>query len=294
MLKNLLDKLYPHTNGVLVSTVNGLLDQSKGNVSKYTIEYIDDARSATFYAFGTTKSKNKPAVLLFNSDDISSAYTALFEAKYQDTVVFVIVLNEQNDFLFLDFCSAARIKIKNISDVENISLENMNVSGPVIIEIKSDFEKLNVNFEKIDIEMFSDIMDAVDKIYISGIEIEGHNIYGLIENKNYSYGTISKFFGASYYSDKKNILCCSAKEAIRDLNIFNCRYKNKNMIILIYDSLEYVFEYEEWVKSNEFEYIEVDNLTNDLLKKVVNNTCDTVIHIRKNKYMTGGTICIQS
>ena len=241
MIQKIINKIcHADSNPEVVSTI----DEIPANI------YINDARSAAFYAFGQER-KGSGAILVLNGYELQSAYTAITEAWFQKANLYVVAIFDKINGLntnFLNRCVNKTIFIENEEELNKIDSDFVKVIGPKLIKVMGK----NVNVEK---NNYNDLISDIKKIN-NDIEIITYNAKD--EQKQnisemHKYGILSKYLGKTAVSDKSSILLCTADIFLLDLNIFNSRYVSEKFKILVVDKDNVIKKkkIDDWISSNE-------------------------------------------
>ena len=93
----------------------------KENISQnFTVELMDDVRSATFFTLGETNIKNEPIVLMIDGRFLPSVYTGITEAWFQRKTIIIVALYEKYSEIkceYLKRCTSNIITIYNDEDI---------------------------------------------------------------------------------------------------------------------------------------------------------------------------------
>lgn len=240
MVKDIINKIrYFSPKLEVISTVDGVAAD----------RYINDARSATFYAFGEER-RDFGAILIIRGYELQSAYTAITEAWFQKANIYIIAIFDKFDEIntnFLKRCVNKTLFIENVEELGKIDDSFNDIIGPKLINVIDKSTSTN----EID---YGNIVSNIKKINknIEVIQYNGNNI----EEKNicekYKYGVLSKYLGKTAVSDKDSILLCTPEIFFLDLNIFNSRYVSDKFKIIVIDkdNLIRLKHIDKWIISN--------------------------------------------
>lgn len=233
------------------------------------ITYCDDVRSAAFNAFGKSK-LGESVVLLINGAYLPSVYTVLTEAWFQKANLIVVALYDSIydiETNYLNRCTISNMKFYE-KDYELFSSkieDSLNMIGPKVFNIVTtkmnikeiDYDKIVVELSKVmkkDDQLITYNSLVTDKEY----KFECNNIL-----PKYKYGILSKYFAMMTELQSKAILLCDDSCVKVDSNIFNSRYVNENLKIIILQKSK-SFDVEEWISANNIKFIESKNLKSDI------------------------------
>lgn len=239
---------------------------------KFNVQILNDLRSATFFANGEVNACNEPVILILKGDFLPNIYTGITEAWFQRSNINIISLFEEYDDIkieYLERCIPNIITIydDNIEKYKNKVLDILNNNMPSLINIK-----YNTKLEKkID---YGDIINILNNCVDNKIEVftynganrSNKNIEILNIEPKYKYGILSKYMG--YITGKgKKVLILLPYELLKiDLNIFNNRYINKNVKIVIL-KMKQNSNIEKWIQENKIEVIKTEKLNKNIFKK---------------------------
>lgn len=274
------------TNDVYEKIESIVFDNLRKNLE---IEKFDDLRSATFYSLGRTNLKNEPIILMFNGQYLSNIYTAITEAWFQKRTVIAIALYNNYDEInsnYLENCIPNIINIyeEDISRYKEKIICASNQKSPCLINIKSQY---NIEQEKIDysniLKKLNNILNIQNKVFIYNSEVEEkkYNFSVSTINNKYKYGTLSKYMGYITGKNEKTILCATTDILKLDLNIFNNRYINQNLKIILYDNKNILKEntIEEWIEKNNIKVTCKKNINEENLKEFIDSNNPEIIVI---------------
>lgn len=224
----------------------------------FDITKIEDIRSATFYALGISYMSEKNSIVLIEGEYLPNIYTGITEAWFQKKNIIVIALYNDLDKInseYLKKCVPSIINIYN-NDIEKYKekIENaLKGIFPVLINIRySNFLNTGINYDEI-LENLNQFLKEDDEIFLyNSNNIKNYNFKINYIKEEYKYGTISKYMGYVIANNKKILLCCTDEILKLDLNIFNNRYINNNIKIIILNKENFIFQknIDEWINSN--------------------------------------------
>ena len=231
----------------------------KENISQnFTVELMDDVRSATFFTLGETNIKNEPIVLMIDGRFLPSVYTGITEAWFQRKTIIIVALYEKYSEIkceYLKRCTSNIITIYNDEDINYNEKINsiINKKYPALINIKVDFSK---NDEDIDLNVLDNVSEILNKdneMWLYDLKVEKeYNCKTKIISDTYKYGMLSKYMGYITGKNEKVLLVSKSDILKLDLNIFNNRYMNENFKVILFDVDNILKEndIEKWIMEN--------------------------------------------
>ena len=230
---------------------------------QFEIDLVSDVRSATFFACGKAEISDSPVLLIVKNDFISNCYTGLVESWFQRRKIIVLSIGTNivnKDFGYLSNCSEAIWKIQNQNDIfDFFNCCNFAQSKPYVFVIEDSISPVSKEIPLIKRTSFD--FSVFDTIFIynsfrtSFLDNEDR-IRIIYDNEKYC--VFSKFIGFVTAKNKPCLIIVPSSFVNYDLNIFNNRYSNKNIkIILKVDSDEQIIQ--NWVCSNGFKVFKTDN-----------------------------------
>lgn len=240
--------------------------------TNFNFEILNDLRSATFFANGEVNSNNKPLVLITNGNYLTNIYTGITEAWFQRSNINIISIFEKYDDIRVEYLRRCIPDIltmyeDNIEEYKETIYKFMSNNMPSLINIKYTLK----SEEKIDYTNITNILDSIVKnkvdVFTYNSENKSKNNINIINiEPKYKYGVLSKYMG--YVSAKKQkILIILPYELLKiDLNIFNNRYINKNVKIIINKKKEQS-NIKEWIKDNNIEILQTKKLDKNIFEK---------------------------
>lgn len=289
MLSELLDIIYPFSNGSLVTSCSHFKDIIKNLNVNYAVEEVNDARSATFFAFGKSNNTFAPTVVVVDEKDATSTYTGLTEAMYQNIPVFMVVISKHENDEFWSFCTGKHFVVRNereILEIKNtlpIIFDEIKFS-PILFEVIMEYQTDLLHLSGEIVTSIGEYLSNQDNIIVSNIALDGYedtDKYKVIEDCNETYGVISKYVGYCYNSVVTNILICSSKDVYLDINIFNCRYISPTLKIFVYENCDYSINIRDWVEANGFKYMTVNCIDNSTVDEVMNCNMPILVYIKR-------------
>lgn len=250
----------------------------------FSFSHCDDVRSAAFNAFGKCK-LGEPVVLLINGAYLSSVYTVLTEAWFQKANLIVVALYDSVydiETNYLNRCTVSNMKLYE-KDYELFSSkieESLNIIGPKVFNIVTTKMNVKENDYYNIIAELSKVMRNEDQL-ITYNSLHTDKEYKFICKNilpKYKYGTLSRYFAMMTELPTKAILLCDDSCVKVDSNIFNSRYINNNLKIIILQKSN-SFDIKEWVTANGIKFIESNNLKNDI-KEFYGSTVSTVLLVK--------------
>lgn len=226
---------------------------------------FDDIRSATFFALGKAIKKNKIIALFIPGEYITNVYTGITEAWFQKANVLVIAMyNNYYDVKcdYMDRClmRKATFYSKDLDKINNeiISMCNFEINGPALLNVISsqlNGDSNSVNAYSSILNCFKDVLEKDSEVFCYNINKDELGKYQFKINNissKYKYGIISKYMGYVNGLDKKVVLCCTSDCILLDSNIFNNRYINEHIKIVIIDKDEIITRknIDSWINSN--------------------------------------------
>ena len=149
-------------------------------------------------------------------------------------------------------------------------------SNPLKLEEKSDYANI--------INILNDIVkDKVD-VFAYNTENESNNNIKImnIESK-YKYGILSKYMGYITAKKQKSLIVLPYELLKIDLNIFNNRYINENVKIVVNKEKGQTNNIEEWIKDNNIEILQTKKLDKNIFKNFWNLDKTNVLIVEEEK-----------
>ncbi len=239
----------------------------------FDMQSFNDLRSATFFSNGEVNSNNKPVILILKGEFLPNIYTGITEAWFQRSNINIIAIFENYDNMKVEYLKRCipdilTIYDDNIEKYKNIIYKFMNKDMPFMINIKCmlKLEEKN-NYTNI-INALNDDIKGKNDIFAYNINIESDNNINIINiEPKYKYGVLSKYMGYITAKEKKSLLILPYELLKIDLNIFNNRYINEKVKIIVNKENNQVNNIEEWIKDNNIEIFQMKKLDKNILKK---------------------------
>lgn len=245
-----------------------ITDDLMQNLEKDVVDYIkenfnvtnmDDIRSATFFSLGNANIINKSICIIIDGEYLPNIYTGITEAWFQKKNIIVIALYKDFDRIN---CEYLRKCVPNIINIYNndISFYRSKIEMvaksccPALINVKNENLKNNSKDYSNLCNILNKFLKNTDEIFLYNANIESKYNFKIKNiQKEHKYGILSKYMAYTIAKQKKIILCCTAEVLKLDLNIFNNRYVNENIKIIVIDDENFTTQkhMEEWIKSNE-------------------------------------------
>lgn len=288
MLNDLLNMLYPFTNGSITTSYNHSDNIDCDSLNKYKIETVNDARSATFFALGKSKNMFKPTVLLIDDQEAASTYTGLTEAIYQKVQVFIVVMSKGEKADFWSFCTGRHFVVRTKDDFSELAEMLFNTYEkikfePMVIEVVMDY---HVNRQAVDENLILSIgnyLDKSDTVSVSNMhmnfDVTSLNFNVTVDNGE--YGIISKYIGYIWRSVNINILICTSRDLYLDINTFNCKYISSKLKVFVYDVPGYIFNIQEWIEANSITYISINRVEHSVIKDLIESDNPILVHVKR-------------
>ena len=256
--------------------------------ANFSMQIFNDLRSATFFSNGEVNSSNKPVILIIKGEFLPNIYTGITEAWFQRSNINIISIFERYDDIkveYLERCIPDILTIYDdgIEEYKNTIYKFIDNNMPALINIKYTL-KLE---EKSDYTSIINMLDSIVKntvdVFIYNSKNESKNNINImnIETK-YKYGILSKYMGYITAKEKKSLLILPYELLKIDLNIFNNRYINENVKIIIYKEKEQN-NIEEWIKDNKIEILKTKKIDEKILQKFWNLNKASVLIVEEEK-----------
>ena len=210
-----------------------------------------DARSAAFFAMGSTMKEKTTVGLALPGAYLASTYTAITEAWFQKVNVVVFAFYDKLSEVSTAWIDRCIVKSMTIgADEIDDSIDEIEsccgMNGPVLINIvgvKDD--ETSFDYRKWIDAIRQKEGNAKIRCYNA---IQSDGIIN-IPSKD-KYGVISKYIGMSVAVNVGYLLCTSECFLI-DANVFRTRYANGNMKIILFDdgNLEKI-DAKSWIAGN--------------------------------------------
>lgn len=271
MVKDLIDKLID--GGFHTIVVTGCCHQAENSKAMF----IEDPRSAAFYALGLLKTGSKRLALIVDENYVGNMYTALTECWFQRIPLLVVTYNANvnNSLEYLDRCIDYKTNVRDIDSLPNVLSCCQDKHSPTLIRVH----------QKDSTEEFV-CLEICKKVQLSGYNgrILAYG-QGLAEkpdakpiNPRHKFGTISKYIG---YTVSKDALLIIPEHILGlDANILNCRYISpKVKIIVIADGHD--FKIGDWARGNSIEFIE-GNLNDSVpsIQELVKSELPSILYLK--------------
>jgi len=220
-----------------------------------SIYSIMDARSAAFFAYSYSKSKQVRVGLIVEECYLSNVYTALTESWFQNIPLVVLAVNSSgfNGTQYLERCVSSISFETSISDVKK-KIEEYHGDKPILIKIASSIpveKEYNV----------SSLIDAIRVKYENRIEV--FNPAGRLNEKliypisvEHKYGIISKYIGR-LTAIKDSLLIIPEHLLELDSNVFNIRNLPAGFkVIIINEDINLFKKMSNWFVANKIKQFE--------------------------------------
>lgn len=252
------------------------------------LEIFYDARSAAFFSLGNSSLDENETILIIRGEYLSNIYTAMTEAWFQKKQIIVIAVYEKYDDIKCEYIRRCMPNIINIYDQsiemykEKIQLV-LNQNYPCLINIVMDISNISkkkINYENI-FKKFSNLLCRDDEIFVyNSIDRKYDYQFKIknIEEKN-KYGALSKYIGYVTAKEKKIVLCAPLEILTIDLNIFNNRYTDSNVKIILFGKESKEVEISNWVRENKINIKFLEEIDDKELKEFYNSDKPEIIFI---------------
>ena len=256
--------------------------------ANFNMQIFNDLRSATFFSNGEVNSSNKPVILIIRGEFLPNIYTGITEAWFQRSNINIISIFEKYDNIkveYLERCIPDILIIYDdgIEEYKNTIYKFIDNNMPALINIKYT---LNLE-EKSDYTSIINMLDSIVKntvdVFIYNSKNESKNNINIMNiEPKYKYGILSKYMGYITAKEKKSLLIMPYELLKIDLNIFNNRYINENVKIIIYKGKEQN-NIEEWIKDNKIEILKTEKIDEKIFKKFWNLNKASVLIVEEEK-----------
>lgn len=219
------------------------------DMSHFVTDYIEDARSAVFAAYGTAKIDKNPVVIITEDAYLPNTYTGLTEAWFQRIPVIVIALNSDSmeSSRYLERCVDSSFLVNSLSDIDEAINKIFLCSGPSLIKVKEQNKEdtiIDYSYILNCLESFSRFQSVI--CYNS--KINSQRITDV--DPQYKYGILSKYIG-SLNGGAKSILCIPEELLGLDTNIFNIRNLPSNFRLVVKSTGSgHWGKMEKWISKN--------------------------------------------
>ena len=256
--------------------LESIIDKDKEYIkTNFNFEILSDLRSATFFANGEVNSDNKPVILIINGEYLANIYTGITEAWFQRSNINIISIFEKYDDIKIEYlrrCIPDILTIyeENIEEYKETIYKFINNNMPSLINIKYMLK----SEEKVDYTNITNILDSIVKnkvdVFTYNSENKSKNNINIMNiERKYKYGVLSKYMGYVSAKKQKTLIILPYELLKIDLNIFNNRYINKNVKIIINKRKEQS-NIKEWIKDNNIEILQTRNLDKNIFEKFWN------------------------
>lgn len=256
--------------------------------ANFNMQIFNDLRSATFFSNGEVNSSNKPVILIIAGEFLPNIYTGITEAWFQRSNINIISIFEKYDDIkveYLERCIPDILTIYDdgIEEYKNTIYKFIDNNMPALINIKYTL-KLE---EKSDYTSITNMLDSIVKntvdVFIYNSKNESKNNIKVINiEPKYKYGILSKYMGYITAKEKKSLLIMPYELLKIDLNIFNNRYINEDVKIIIYKGKEQN-NIEEWIKDNKIEILKTEKIDEKIFKKFWDLNKASVLIVEEEK-----------
>lgn len=256
--------------------------------ANFNMQIFNDLRSATFFSNGEVNTSNKPIILIIKGEFLPNIYTGVTEAWFQRSNINIISIFEKYDEIkveYLERCIPDILTIYDdgIEEYKNTIYKFIDNNMPALINIKYTL-KLE---EKSDYTSITNMLDSIVKntvdVFIYNSKNESKNNINIMNiEPKYKYGILSKYMGYITAKEKKSLLIMPYELLKIDLNIFNNRYINENVKIIIYKGKEQN-NIEEWIKDNKIEILKTEKIDEKIFKKFWDLNKASVLIVEEEK-----------
>ena len=256
--------------------------------ANFNMQIFNDLRSATFFSNGEVNTSNKPIILIIKGEFLPNIYTGITEAWFQRSNINIISIFEKYDEIkveYLERCIPDILTIYDdgIEEYKNTIYKFIDNNMPALINIKYTL-KLE---EKSDYTSIINMLDSIVKntvdVFIYNSKNESKNNINIMNiEPKYKYGILSKYMGYITAKEKKSLLIMPYELLKIDLNIFNNRYINENVKIIIYKGKEQN-NIEEWIKDNKIEILKTEKIDEKIFKKFWDLNKASVLIVEEEK-----------
>lgn len=256
--------------------------------ANFNMQIFNDLRSATFFSNGEVNTSNKPIILIIKGEFLPNIYTGVTEAWFQRSNINIISIFEKYDEIkveYLERCIPDILTIYDdgIEEYKNTIYKFIDNNMPALINIKYTL-KLE---EKSDYTSIINMLDSIVKntvdVFIYNSKNESKNNINIMNiEPKYKYGILSKYMGYITAKEKKSLLIMPYELLKIDLNIFNNRYINENVKIIIYKGKEQN-NIEEWIKDNKIEILKTEKIDEKIFKKFWDLNKASVLIVEEEK-----------
>ena len=243
--------------------------------ANFNMQIFNDLRSATFFSNGEVNSSNKPVILIIAGEFLPNIYTGITEAWFQRSNINIISIFEKYDDIKIEYlrrCIPDILTIyeENIEEYKETIYKFINNNMPSLINIKYMLK----SEEKVDYTNITNILDSIVKnkvdVFTYNSENKSKNNINIMNiERKYKYGVLSKYMGYVSAKKQKTLIILPYELLKIDLNIFNNRYINKNVKIIINKKKEQS-NIKEWIKDNDIEILQTRNLDKNIFEKFWN------------------------
>ncbi len=211
-------------------------------------EYILDARSAGFYAFGKALKEQKSVALIVDGRYLPSLLTSMTEAWFQKANVIIIACYSHFSQVKCQYFERVTLSTQTVEEISSEIIEqSVCKKGPVLINLVGVKNKK----KSFDYGVIPQVLKG-EKLYLyqAGKEYDDANIR--VIDERHKYGVISRYMGMLAVASEKIFLSCPAECLMIDLNVLNNRYSvnGARMIILDREKLVRQNKVDRWLESN--------------------------------------------
>ena len=173
MLKNVLNTLKTNKYDEIIYTFGieeAIQEEEKKYInSNFSVEKINDARSATFYALGKENLHNN-CIILVNGDEIQNILTGITETWFQKLNIVIIALYKKYDDIKTDFLRRVMPNIihifeENYKEYEPSIIKATNAYSPTLITLKYNLILQEYNYNSL-IKKLYKILKEDDEIFL--------------------------------------------------------------------------------------------------------------------------------
>jgi hypothetical protein len=290
MINKLIDYYYYRRceNIVITNEVVFLLDLIPENKKKImNINIIDDTRSATFFAYGKAEMINTPVILIVDHQNLSHCYTGLTEAWFQQVPVIVISCSNIGatiNYEYLLPCICAGVTLtSNVLDDYKFELEkSIHSLRPTLINATINYPERKSNSYRDILKFLDNKLSSSDTVMCYDISTDSSHSFQICNiDVSKKYGLFSKYVGYLEGSINECIMISPMELFVIDSNIFNSRYINKRLKIILIDKSGEI-DPSNWFRNNCIECKRVSSLSQEEIDEFINIDKPMVLFVNIN------------
>lgn len=288
MIEEILEMISKKSSKKIVTTENIYTRIKPFLKEEFEVEIFSDLRSAAFFSLGNSNLDEKGTILILEGEYLANIYTAMTESWFQRKQIIVIALYGKYDDIKCEYIKRCMPNIINIysedikvyqNEINSALTQNYPCLINVIVKMDGIYEKKN-DYEEI-LKKLSSFLGKSDEVFIYNSTGKKYNYDFTIKNieAKHKYGILSKYIGYVIAKEQKIILCVPTEILKIDLNIFNNRYTNSNIKIILFGNKGDEKAISNWIKENKINVEFFKDVTEKELKEFYNSDKPEIIFV---------------